>query len=82
MRIIETNFIRVSQQCISHYFCFISHLKQLSISNIAKQSTLVMKTGLTCVYILRYVLKEELAWVTNKGLLVISSVLIIKQLYQ
>ena len=39
MCIIETNFIRVSQQCISHYFCFISHLKQLYISNIAIQDT-------------------------------------------
>ena len=33
-----------------------------------------------CVYI--KVLEEELAWVTNKWLLVISSVIIIKQLHQ
>ena len=80
MCIIETNFIRISQQCISHYFCFISHLKQLSISNIATRSTLVIKIGLACVYIilLRYVLKKELAWVTNKWLLVLSNIIIIK----
>ena len=60
MLIVETNFIRVSQQCVSHYFCLISHLKQLYISNIAIRDTLVIKIGLACVYILRYLKKSWL----------------------
>ena len=74
MIIVETNFIRVSQQCASHYFCFISHLKQLYISNIAIRDTSVINIGLGCVFILKK------SWLGLR-LLVISSV-VIKQLYQ
>ena len=59
MHVIETNLIRVSYHCISHYFHYNGHLKQLYISNTTKHFSYKGGCGVcgqTCIE----ALKEEL----------------------
>ena len=58
---------------------FYSHLKQLHVHKVTRQSTSVIKVGVACVggCVLRQ-LKEELAWATDKWVWVISKILLFK----
>ena len=67
--IIETNLIRLSWCCVTHYFHFISlYINNNKIECFGYKC--VMCVGDVCV--LKHI-KEELDWVTDKRLWVISN---------
>ena len=78
--VIETNLIRVSYHCISHYFHFNISFKQLYTSN--KMERLNYKGGCSmCRHMRIEVFKRRLAWAIDKQLQVASNKYYLKQLY-
>ena len=75
--IVHTNPLRVSYRCIRRYFTVT--VIESSCTSVARQRASVIKVGVAYVnvYVSRH-LKEELAWVIDKWLFVISNKMLFK----